>query len=311
MNRVAPIRFAVLSMVAALATMALKAAAYYLTGSVGLLSDALESLVNLAGALMAIGMLVVASRPADEDHPYGHTKAEYFSSGVEGGLILTAAIGIALAAVPRLLHPKPLEQVGLGLAVAAAASAINLAAAIVLLRVARKHASITLEANARHLLTDVWTSVGVVVGVGAVKATGWLWLDPVVALLVAVNIVYTGVTIIRRSILGLMDTGLPPEDRQRLLAALVPHRQGGIEVHALRTRQSGARRFISFHVLVPGEWTVHRGHELLEAIEADVRRVFPGTTVFTHLESIDDPRAWDDTELDRKSELALEGRERR
>jgi cation diffusion facilitator family transporter len=311
MNRVAPLRFAVLSLVAALVTMGLKAAAYWVTGSVGLLSDALESLVNLAGAMMALAMLAIASRPADEDHPYGHTKAEYFSSGVEGGLILTAALGIAATAIPRLLYPHPLEQVGLGVAVSVAASVINLLVALSLLRAARRHASITLEANAHHLLTDVWTSVGVLIGVGAVMATGWLWLDPVVALLVAANIVRTGIDIVRRSVLGLMDTGLPPVDREKLIAALAPHRNGGIEIHALRTRQSGARRFISFHVLVPGDWTVQRGHELLEAIEADVRRVFPGTTVFTHLESLDDPRAWDDTELDRRSELALEERESR
>jgi len=294
-----PSRFAWLSIAAALATMALKITAWRITGSVGLLSDALESLVNLAGAFMALAMLTIASRPADEEHPYGHSKAEYFSSGVEGALIVLAAAGIAASAVPRLLAPRPLERVGAGVAVAVAAALLNLAVALVLLRAGRRHDSITLEADARHLLTDVWTSVGVVVGVGAVAATGWLRLDPVIALAVAANIVWTGVGIMRRSVSGLMDTGLAPDERRRLLDTVAPHLAGGLEMHALRTRRSGARKFISFHVLVPGEWSVQRGHELLEEIEGDVRRAFPRVTVFTHLESLDDPRAWDDTELDR------------
>ncbi len=299
MRPAAPLRFALLSLIAALVTMGLKTAAWAITGSVGLLSDALESLVNLAGALMALAMLHVASRPADEDHPYGHTKAEYFSSGVEGALILVAAAGIAISAVPRLIEPRALERLGVGAAVATVAALLNLAVAWVLLGAARRHGSITLEANARHLLTDVWTSVGVLVGVGAVWATGWQRLDPIVALVVAANIVHTGVGIVSRSVLGLMDTGLPESERELLLRAVEPHLSGGLQMHALRTRRSGARRFISFHVLVPGEWSVHRGHELLEAIEADVRHAFPNATVFTHLESLDDPRAWDDTELDR------------
>jgi len=294
-----PARWAALSVAAALVTIGLKAGAWALTGSVGLLSDALESFVNLAGALMALWMLRVAARPADEEHAYGHSKAEYFASTFEGAMILVAAFGIALAAVLRLLSPRPLERVGVGLVVAVAASAVNLAVALLLLRAGKRHRSITLEANAHHLFTDVWTSAGVLAGVGAVALTGWLRLDPLVALVVAANILRTGFGIVRRSLLGLMDTALPDADRKALLAAVAPHLEGGVQMHALRTRQSGARQFVSFHVLVPGAWTVHRGHRLLEAIEADVRRALPAATVFTHLESLDDPAAWDDTGLDR------------
>ena len=292
-------RFAWLSIAAALTTIALKSLAYQLTGSVGLLSDALESFVNLAGAVVALAMLSVAARPADEDHAYGHTKAEYFSSGVEGTLIVLAAASIAVAAVRRFFSPQPLEQVGLGLGVSVAASLVNLGVALVILRAGRRYQSITLDANARHLLTDVWTSGGVVAGVGLVALTGWLSLDPAVALLVAANIVWTGTRILRKSVLGLMDTALPAHEvdavRRAIDASLAP----GVEYHALRTRQSGARRFVSLHVLVPGEWTVHAGHELLERIEAGIRRAVPPVTVLTHLESLDDPRSWDDQALDR------------
>ena len=297
----APHRYAALSVAAAVATIALKSAAWALTGSVGLLSDAAESLVNLAGAVMALWMLRVATRPADEDHAYGHSKAEYFASAFEGALIVLAAFGITLAAVGRLVSPRPLEQLGVGLAVSLAAALSNLVAALFILRGGRRHRSITLEANARHLLTDVWTSGGVIAGLVAVAFTGRLWLDPIVALAVAANILRTGFGIVRRSVLGLMDTALPEDERRALLAAVEPHLAAGVQMHALRTRQSGARRFVSFHVLVPGEWSVHRGHELLEAIEADVRRALPAATVFTHLEPLDDPSAWDDTGLDREA----------
>jgi cation diffusion facilitator family transporter len=291
-------RFAWLSIVAALATIALKTVAYLLTGSVGLLSDAIESLVNLAGAVMALAMLTIAARPADDDHAYGHSKAEYFSSGVEGTLIMVAALAIAVAAIERLLSPKPLDQIGFGLAVSVAASLINLGVALVLLPKAKSAHSITLEANARHLLTDVWTSAGVVVGVGAVALTGWISLDPIVALLVAVNIVWTGVRIVRASVLGLMDTALPPAERDAVNRVLHEHAEG-VQFHALLTRQSGARRFVSVHVLVPGAWTVHDGHRFVERIEADIRRVVPNASVLTHLESLDDPTSWDDEKLDR------------
>ena len=298
-NRASLTRFAWLSLAAALLTIGLKSVAYLLTGSVGLLSDALESGVNLAGALMALAMLTVAARPADEDHAYGHSKAEYFSSGVEGTLILVAAASIAIAAVQRLLTPKPLEQVGLGLVVSVLASLVNLSVALILRRASKRYRSITLEANANHLLTDVWTSGGVLVGVGAVALTGWQRLDPLVAILVAANIVWAGVRIVRKSVSGLMDTALPPEELSALRRVLEPYLQTGVQYHALRTRQSGARQFVSLHVLVPGAWTVHAGHQLLERIEADIRQALPNVTAFTHLESLDDPISWDDMHLDR------------
>jgi cation diffusion facilitator family transporter len=296
------VKFAWLSVAAALATIVLKSVAYLLTGSVGLLSDAIESLVNLAGALMALGMLTIAARPEDEDHAYGHSKAEYFSSGVEGTLILIAAVSIGVSAVQRLLHPRELDQLGLGLAVSVAAALVNLVVSRVLLRAGRDHHSVTLEANARHLLTDVWTSGGVLVGLSAVVVTGWNRLDPVLALFVAANILWTGGRIIRASVLGLMDTALPLEERSAVGRALAPHLVDGVQYHALRTRQSGARRFISLHVLVPGTWTVHRGHQLLEQIEADVAQVVPNVTMFTHLESLEDPASWEDVSLDRRAD---------
>lgn len=298
-NRPSLTRFAWLSIGAALLTIALKAAAYLLTGSVGLLSDALESLVNLVGALMALAMLTIAARPEDEDHTYGHSKAEYFSSGVEGTLILVAAVSIVIAAVPRLITPKPLEQIGLGLAVSVGASLVNLVVSLIIRRAGKLHHSITLEANSNHLMTDVWTSAGVLAGVGAVAVTGWQRLDPIVAMLVAANIVWTGVGIVRKSVLGLMDTALSTDEQKLIQDVLEPHKQAGVEFHALRTRQSGAQQFVSLHVIVPGKWTVQRGHRLLEGIEANIRRVLPNAAVFTHLESLDDPTSWDDTKLDR------------
>jgi cation diffusion facilitator family transporter len=293
-------RFAWVSIGAAILTIGFKTAAYFLTGSVGLLSDALESLVNLVGAFMALAMLTIAARPADEDHTYGHSKAEYFSSGLEGGLILIAALGIIYTAIPRLIQPQPLEQVGLGLGVSVVASVVNLVTAIYLLRAGKLHNSITLQANAQHLLTDVWTSVGVLIGVGLVVLTGWQRLDPIVAMLVAGNIIWHGFRIVRESILGLMDTALSADELEILKSTLLPHMQNGVEYHALRTRQSGARKFASLHVLVPDTWTVLRGHYLLEKIEADLRRALPGITVFTHLEPLGDPASWQDTTLDRE-----------
>jgi len=298
-NRPSLTHFAWLSIAAALVTIALKTTAYLITGSVGLLSDAVESLVNLVGGIMALAMLTVAARPADDDHSYGHSKAEYFSSGVEGGLILVAAISIGVAAVMRIITPKPLEAVGVGLLVSVAASVVNLVVALLILRAGRKHNSITLEANAHHLLTDVWTSVGVLAGVGLVVWTNWNWLDPVVALLVAANIVWTGVGIVRRSISGLMDISLSVEDIAAVRKALQTYEHTGVQFHALRSRQAGARKFVSTHVLVPGDWTVQRGHELLDKIEADIRRALPDSVVFTHLESLDDPASWDDETFER------------
>jgi cation diffusion facilitator family transporter len=298
-NRKSLTRFAWLSIAAALVTITLKTIAYFITGSVGLLSDAVESVVNLIGGVMALAMLTIAARPADEDHAYGHGKAEYFSSGLEGGLILVAALSIAVAAIMRFLTPRPLEAIGLGLVVSLAASLVNLVVALLLLRAGRKHSSITLEANAHHLLTDVWTSVGVLAGVGVVALTGWQRLDPIVALLVAANIVWTGVGIVRRSIGGLMDTMLPAEDVAAVRKAFQVYEETGVQFHALRTRQAGARKFVSVHVLVPGGWTVQRGHELLERIEDDIRHVVTDAVVFTHLESLDDPASWEDQTLER------------
>ncbi|HLP77281.1 MAG TPA: cation diffusion facilitator family transporter [Candidatus Paceibacterota bacterium] len=302
MNRPSLTRFAWISIGAALVTIALKTVAYFITGSVGLLSDAIESIVNLIGGIMALSMLTIAARPADDDHAYGHSKAEYFSSGLEGGLILVAAISIVVTSVPRLIHPKPLQEVGVGLAVSLAASIINLGVALVLLRVGKKHNSITLEANAHHLMTDVWTSVGVLAGVGLVVLTKWNWLDPVVALIVAANIIWTGVGIVRRSISGLMDVALSPEDRAAVEKVLDRYKTDGIQFHALMTRQAGARKFVSVHVLVPGDWNVNRGHQLVEQIEADIRHTIPDSVAFTHLESLDDPASWEDETLERRKE---------
>ena len=303
-NRSSLTRFAWLSIAAAILTIVLKAIAYWLTGSVGLLSDALESFVNLVGALMAFAMLTIAARPADEDHAYGHSKAEYFLSGVEGTLILIAAVSIGYAAIQRFITPKPLEQIGLGLGVSIVAALVNLFVALVLLRASKQHNSITLEANAQHLMTDVWTSAGVIVGVGAVALTGWERLDPIVAFLVAGNIIWW-MSIVRKSVLGLMDTALPVE-QNTIRRVLEPHIQSGVQCHALRTRQSGARQFVSFHVLVPGTWTVERGHRLLENIEADIRHAIPSVTVLTHLEPLNDPFSWEDTSLDRTETPPIE-----
>jgi len=292
-------RFAWLSIAASLATIALKTVAWRLTGSVGLLSDALESVVNLVAAAMTLSMLLVAQKPPTEEHAYGYGKAEYFASGVEGALILLAAVAIGWTAVSRLLLPAPIEQVGMGLLVSAAASLVNLVVARVLLAAGSRHHSIALEADARHLMTDVWTSVGVVVGVGAVAITGWDRLDPIIAILVALNIVWTGVSIMRRSALGLLDRALPAPEQEQIRQALQRLAQPPVQFHALRTRQAGARRFVSLHVLVPGDWSVQRGHEYLETIEAELRAVLPHAAVFTHLEPLEDPASFADVALDR------------
>jgi len=289
----------VISIAAAVATISLKGSAYAITGSVGLLSDALESLVNFLAAVIALIALSVAAKPADEDHAYGHNKAEYFSSGFEGALILVAAVSIAYVAVQRLLHPRPLEQAGVGLAITAVASVINYAVARVLARASRRHGSITLEADASHLMTDVWTSAGVIAGVGAGALTGWRMLDPLVALGVTAHIVRTGVNLLQRSALGLLDTALPEDMRRDITAVLEAQATDGVRYHALRTRQAGRWHFISFHVLVPGHWTVQRGHDFLERIEEQVRAKVPLSTVFTHLEPIEDPLSFQDQRLER------------
>jgi len=292
-------RYAWLSIAAALATIVLKGMAWWLTGSVGLLSDALESIVNLAGALMALAMLSLAALPPDDNHAHGHGKAEYFSSAFEGFLILVAAISIGYAAIGRLLAPRPLEAVGIGLAVSVAASLINLATARLLMTVGRKYNSITLEADARHLFTDVWTSVGVIAGVGLVWFTGWLWLDPAVALLVAANIVWTGWQLLQRSAAGLMDVSLPEQQVNAINVVLDRYREHGLEFHALRTRQAGTRAFVTVHVMVPGDWTVQAGHDWSERLEADIRHTVAYAHVTTHLEPKEDPVSLHDEGLDR------------
>jgi cation diffusion facilitator family transporter len=292
-------RFAWLSVGAAVVTIALKALAYLVTGSVGLLSDALESCVNLAAALMALAMLGVAARDPDETHPFGYSKAEYFSSGLEGALIVLAAAGIVWSALPRLISPQPLEQIGIGLGASVIASAVNFAVGRRLLKAGREHRSMTLEADAHHLLTDVWTSAGIIAGIAAVYFTGWNRLDPLIALIVAANIVRIGAQLLRRSVLGLMDSALPATELAAVGEVLAGYERQGVRYHALRTRRAGARAFVSLHVLVPGGWSVRRGHDLLENIEREIRAAVPNSTVFTHLEALEDPAAWEDLGLDR------------
>lgn len=291
-------RFAWLSIAAAVSTILLKTLAWQLTGSVGLLSDAIESLVNLAGAVMALWMLTLAALPADDGHAYGHTKAEYFSSAFEGFLILLAALTIAFTAVERLLNPRPIDAVSYGLLVSVLASGINLATALVLMRAGREYRSITLEADAHHLMTDVWTSAGVIAGVGLVWLSGWLWLDPLVALLVAANIIRTGWQLLRRSADGLMDAALPAAQIAQIEMRLNSYRAQGLSFHALRTRQSGRRSFVSLHVVVPGRWTVQEGHDWAERIETDIRNAIPYAHVTTHLEPMEDPLSIADSELE-------------
>jgi len=293
-------KFAWLSIGAAVTTIGLKTGAYFLTGSVGLLSDAIESLVNLAGAIMALTMLTIAARPADEGHVYGHSKAEYFASVTEGVLILGAAIGIITTAIQRLIDPRPLEQLGIGLAVSIVASLVNFIVSHILLNAGRQRHSITLEADAHHLMTDVWTSVGVIVGVAVAGFTGLNILDPIIAILVALNIVWTGFLLIRRSVSGLMDEALPESDQQMIREVMDKYREIGVDFHALRTRQAAARRFMSVHVLVPGDTTVHDAHHIVEDFEKDIRSALGGVvTVFTHLEPAEDELSMEDMHLDR------------
>jgi len=280
--------------------MGLKTLAWWLTGSVGLLSDALESLVNLAAALLALWMLRLAASPPDKAHPYGLSKTEYFAAGIEGALIVLAAAGIIVTALPRLAAPQPLEMAGLGLALNIAATGINFAVALVLLRAGKTHRSITLEADGKHLMTDVWTSVGVVAGVALVLATGWLVLDPLVALAVAVNIIWAGVGLMRRSVSGLLDAAIPQADLDEIAKIFAEYsRRYGVSFHALRTRRAAARRFVSFHLLVPDEWPVAQAHRLSEEIEERVRELIDGATIDTHIEPISDPASYDDQKLDR------------
>ena len=293
------IKYAWLSVAAAVLTILLKTGSYFLTGSVSLLADALESSANLIAAFFALIVLTVAAQPPDEEHAYGHSKAEYFSSGVEGTLILVAAVAIGLSAVNRLRNPQPLEQVGLGLAISVIAALLNLVVARILLRSGRQYRSVTLVADAKHLMTDVWTTAGVLVGIIAVMLTGWELLDPVIALVVAVQILFSGVKLMRESVRGLMDTALPTDEVSQIVEVLETHAKEGVQYHALRTRQAGAQRFMSVHVQVPGAWSVLDGHSLLEDIERDVRESLSPISIITHLEPLEDPRSWDDISMNR------------
>jgi len=293
-------KFIYLSIAAAIATIALKSFAWYLTDSVGLLSDALESCVNLVAAIIALVMITIAEKPADEEHAFGHGKAEYFSSAIEGGMIVLAAFSIIWAAIPRVIHPQPLENVGIGSLIAIGASAINLVVALILLKNGQKNNSITLEADGKHLMTDVYTSAGVLAGIGLVKLSGWLVLDGIVAIGVALNILWAGYKMIRRSAMGLLDAGIPEADYLKLVKTLESLKLQNIEYHSLLTRQSGQRKFIELHVLVPGQWTIQEGHNSAEKIEKDIRDLFDGpVTVFTHLEPKEDPVSMHDIGIDR------------
>lgn len=289
-----PIFYIGFSVATSIVTMALKAGAYFLTGSVGLLSDALESGVNLVAALVALATLSYAHSGEDEDHNFGHEKAEYFSSGIEGALIFVAAAAIVWSAVPRLVSPQPLEQVGVGLALSVLASGANLVCGWLLLKGAREHRSITLEADAHHLLTDVWTTVGVIAAVAVVHFSGWLILDPLIAIAVALQILWTGWSLIRRSFDGLMDRAIPEDERKSIVAILEQVKASGGDYHRLRTRVSGKKSFVDVHILLPGTMSVHDGHDLAHRLESQIEAAVPHVEVLTHLESLEDPRSWDD-----------------
>jgi len=293
-------KFIYLAIAAAVATISLKMLAYFLTGSVGLFSDALESVVNLIAAVVALFMITLAEKPADEEHAYGHHKAEYFSSAIEGGLIVLAAFSIIWSAIPRIINPQPLENVGVGLLVAVGASAINLAVGLVLIKNGRKNHSITLEADGKHLMTDVYTSIGVLIGIGLVHFTGLLVLDGLVAVAVAINILWTGYQLMRRSAHGLLDSALPEDELLKITTTLDLYKEQNLEYHSLMTRQAGQRKFVSLHILLPGKLTIQEGHDMVEKIERDIRDLFNSpVTVFTHLEPVEDPISMQDIGIDR------------
>ncbi len=291
-----PTFYAWLSLATSIVTIFLKFAAYYFTGSVGMLSDAVEAGVNIFAALVALGVLTYAEGKPDREHNFGHEKAQYFSSGIEGALIFVAAAAIVWTAIPRLMHPQPIEQIGLGLALSVVAGIANAACAWVMLRAAHTHRSITLEADARHLLTDVWTTAGVFVGVVLVATTGWLRLDPLIALAVAIQILWTGWHLMARSFEGLMDRAVPEGDHAAIIAVLDTLRHQGCDFHALRTRMAGAKSFVDVHVLVPGSMSVQAGHDLVESLESQIRAKLPHVEILSHLEPLEDPRSWDDPE---------------
>ncbi len=291
-------KYAWLSILAAVLTIGLKTGAYLLTGSVGLLSDAAESVVNLVAAVIALIALTVAARPADHNHHYGHGKAEYFSAAIEGLMIFVAAAVILVSAVQRLLHPQELERLGLGLAVSLVATAINAGVGLLLIRVGRAHRSATLSADGTHLMTDVWTSVGVVLGVLLVGITGWLPLDAIVAIAVALNILVVGSRLVASSTSALLDAALAPADVALVTAVLDRHRSADVDFHGLQTRESGRTRFVSFHVLVPGAWSVQQAHDLVEVVEGEVLGALDGVHVSTHIEPKEDERSYSDYTYD-------------
>ena len=291
-------KYAWLSILAAVLTICLKTGAYLLTGSVGLLSDAAESVVNLVAAVIALIALSVAARPADHNHHYGHGKAEYFSAAIEGLMIFVAAAVILVSAVQRLLHPQELERLGLGLAMSLVATAINASVGLLLIRVGRAHRSATLSADGTHLMTDVWTSVGVVLGVLLVGITGWLPLDAIVAIAVALNILVVGSRLVASSTSSLLDAALAPSDVVLVTAVLDRHRSADVDFHGLQTRESGRTRFVSFHVLVPGAWSVQQAHDLVEVVEGEVLGALDGVHVSTHIEPKEDERSYSDYTYD-------------
>lgn len=297
-------RYAWLSIAVAIVTLVMKLLGWWFTGSVGLLSDALETVVNLVAAVIALVSLIVSAKPADEDHAYGHTKVEYFASGMEGGMVLVAAAGIAWNSAVHLFHPHPLESISLGIWLAAGATGLNFLVARILFRAGRRERSVVLEADAHHLMTDVWTSLTVIAAVCLVGWTGWLWLDPVMGILLALHIIAIGVKLVRQALMGLMDTGFDNEDMQVIREVLTANSGEGFQYHALRTRQAGTRRFMSVHLLVPGKWTVAEGHEVAEKVEAALRERLPGLHVTTHLEPLEDPVSWEDEGLERQTTTA-------
>ena len=306
-RRPAPVdlrRFAWLSIAAALVTIALKTGAWWITGSVGLLSDAAESVVNLVAAVIALVALTVAARPPDAGHQFGHGKAEYFSAAVEGLMIFVAAALILVAAVQRLIEPKELESLGVGLVISLVATAVNGAVGLLLIRVGREHRSATLTADGKHLMTDVWTSAGVLVGVMLVAITGWLALDSIVAIAVALNILWTGSRLVQSSVSALLDGALSPEDQAVVVAVLDRHRSGDVDFHGLQTRESGRHRFVSVHVLVPGAWTVQQAHDVVELVEGDIETALEGVEVTTHVEPREDARSYDDAPFDASQKRA-------
>ena len=290
-------RFAWLSIAAAAVTILLKTLAWRITGSVGLLSDAAESLVNLVAAIIALVALKVSIRPPDKNHPFGHSKAEYFSAGAEGMMIFIAAAVIMYTAVQRFIHPRPIEDVGIGLLVSVLASVVNGLVAWVLLKNGRQRRSMTLIADGKHMLTDVWTPAGDLVGVGLVWLTGWQRLDPIVAFAVGVNILVTGAKLVGQSGTALLDVSLPKEDNEAIRDFLDAHSNDHVKFHAVRTREAGYRRFLEFHMLVPGSWTVKQGHDAMEDLIDEILDEWPEMRVSGHLEPIEDPRSYEDMDV--------------